>query len=515
MISFLFAMACLSDFTVEEKVGQLLMPHFHGECANEEAKTLIQEVHVGSIIYYNWSNGLTSPVQVKTLSAGLQKLAQQTRHKTPLLIAADQEGGVVARLTQGFTIFPGNKAVAMSGDLTLAKKSAYIMGKELLAVGVNMNLAPDVDVNNTDNPVIGIRAFSDELGSVVTYGEQVLQGYRDAQVITCLKHFPGYGDVTVDPHEDLPVLKKTKDELEKLELVPFCKLAPLADTMMTAHLLIPHLDPDHCSTVSKKTLSLIRSLVHFDGVVVSDSLVMEGVLKMCGTVDEAAIQALRAGCDLLILGGKQLIGNNANLELTVSDVKRVHSSIVEAVKTGRITMERLDEAAARVLKLKEKYLTANMPDHFSQINSEEHRAVAKQVASLAMRCIKKDHTCLENLHEKKVVLFAPELVKEAVNNSALTRMGKETETIFFAGLNPQIPEVRPADLYVVCGYNAWKNPLQKQLMAEVLATGKPVIFIALRDPVDATLFPEAHMIFTTFSPTLPSIQAVCAALRLI
>ncbi len=509
MIPILLAMASLCDFTVEEKVGQLLMPHFHGETANEEAKTLIQDTHVGAVIYYNWANGLTSPAQVKTLSEGLQALALQTRRRVPLLIATDQEGGLVARLTHGFTVFPGNKALAMTGDLALAKKSAYVMGKELLAVGVNMNLAPDVDVNNAENPVIGIRAFSDELGTVVAFGEQVLQGYHDAKVVTCLKHFPGYGDVKVDPHEDLPVLKKSKEEIEKVELVPFRKLASQADTIMTAHLLIPALDPDHCSTVSEKTLSLLRDSIDFDGVIISDSLVMEGVLKICGTVDEAAIQALNAGCDILILGGKQLIGNNAKFELTVADVQRIHKSIVEAVKTGRIAESRLNQAVARVLKLKEKYLCSEIPDHFAQINSVSHQALSQQIASLALKTIKKDPACLKTLHQKKVAVFAPELLKETIAQTSLLSIGKETEATFFSGLNPQIPEIKPADIYVMCSYNAWKNPQQQDLVHALLAKGKPVILLALRDPTDAALFPEARVIFTTFSPTAPSIQAVC------
>ncbi|MEI8328689.1 MAG: glycoside hydrolase family 3 N-terminal domain-containing protein, partial [Chlamydiia bacterium] len=129
----LAAMACavccgftkVQDLTLEQKIGQLLMVYFHGEIANEDAKTAIQELYVGSIIYYNWANGLTSPEQVKKLSAGLQALAT-----TPLIIAVDQEGGVVSRLIQGFTVFPGNKALGMTGNAELAERSSYAMGLE-------------------------------------------------------------------------------------------------------------------------------------------------------------------------------------------------------------------------------------------------------------------------------------------------------------------------------------------------------------------------------------------------
>lgn len=157
ILVFLYSMPSFGSLKLEEKVGQLLMVHFHGEVANEEARILIQETGVGGIIYYNWSNGLSSPEQVRALSEDLQKMIPG---KIPLLIATDQEGGVVARLAKGFTLFPGNRALGETGDSGLAKSAALAMGQELQAVGINMNLAPIVDINsNPRNPVIGIRSF--------------------------------------------------------------------------------------------------------------------------------------------------------------------------------------------------------------------------------------------------------------------------------------------------------------------------------------------------------------------
>ncbi len=486
-----------SDLTLEEKVGQVLMPHVRAEVVSKDAQTLIEETHVGGIIYYNWANGLTSFSQVKTLSVGLQALSK----KIPLLIAADQEGGVVTRLNQGFTIFPGNKALAMTGDSNLAQQSAYVTGKEMLAAGVNMNLAPVVDVNsNPRNPVIGIRSFGNTTETVVEFGRRALQGYHSAGVITCLKHFPGHGDVASDSHEALPVIRKTKEELEEVEFVPFRTLAPQADTIMTAHLLIPALDPDHCSTVSKKTLSHLREM-GFEGVIISDSLVMEGVLKLCGSVDEAAIQALNAGCDILILGGKALVGTNST-ELTLKDIQRVHKSLVDAVKIGRIAEERLNDAVTRVLKLKEKYLVSHVSSDFT-LQSK----LAEEIATHALRIIKTDPFVLKTLQQKKIVIFAPEALKAAVEQTTLLTVGKENTAVYFPGFNSEVEEIQLADAYIVCSYNAWKNPNQQQLINDLIASGKPVIVMAVRDPLDAELFPKASSIFTTFSPTAPSIQA--------
>lgn len=217
----------LHALSLEEKVGQLLMVHFQGEVANDEARALIQETKVGGIIYYNWSNGLNSPEQVRALSAGLQKLARENPNPVPLLIATDQEGGRVTRLTNGFTPLPANGVLGASGNPDLAQAIAFTIGQELRAVGINMNLAPVIDVNsNPQNPVIGSRSFGSDPNLVALFGQKALQGYRQAQIIATLKHFPGYGDAHVDPHEDLPTISRSIEELQQVELLPFRMLAP-------------------------------------------------------------------------------------------------------------------------------------------------------------------------------------------------------------------------------------------------------------------------------------------------
>jgi beta-N-acetylhexosaminidase len=336
-----FEAGLVNAMTLEEKVGQVLMVHFNGRRVNEDAKTLVQGTKVGAIIYYNWSNGLTSAEQVKELSEGLQNLARATPRAIPLLIATDQEGGVVARLRSGFTSFPGNRALGETGDPNLAEEAAFVMGKELLSVGINMNLAPVVDVDsNPKNPVIGARSFGNRPEIVALFGKRALDGFRRAGVIATLKHFPGYGDVAVDPHKDLPVIDKSQEDLEKVELFPFAKLASVADAIMTAHILVPALDAKYCATLSEKTLRYLREQIGFQGVIVADSLVMEGVLKQCSSVDEASILALNAGCDLLI---------------------------VKAVQSGRLAEEKLNQSVERVLRLK------NLPHAAPEEPYDEHR----------------------------------------------------------------------------------------------------------------------------------------------
>jgi beta-N-acetylhexosaminidase len=344
----------IEELSLEERVGQVLMVHFHGEVANEEAKILIQEVHVGGVIYFNWANGLTSPHQVRTLSAGLQRLVlEKPRARIPLLIAVDQEGGRVSRLREGFTSFPENRALGLIGNPSLAEATAFAIGEELHSVGINMNLAPVVDVDsNPQNPVIGSRAFGKSPETVSLFGEQALRGYERAKTISTLKHFPGHGGAE-DSHEALPVVRKSMEELERMDLAPFTQLAPKADVIMTAHLLVPALDPEHCSTLSSKTLTYLREKIGFSGVIMTDSLVMQGVFEKCQSVEEASLQALNAGCDLLLLGGRI---KTLDRELRVADIQRIHRSLVDAVKEGRIPEERLNQAVQKILTLKERYL---------------------------------------------------------------------------------------------------------------------------------------------------------------
>ncbi len=351
-----FLTASLSKLTIEEKVGQVIMVHFYGETENEDARKLIQDIRVGGIIYFNWSNGLTSRSQVKNLSHNLQELTYDNPHPIPLLIATDQEGGKVSRLNSPcFTKSPGNRYLGETDDLEAAKEIAYQMGKEMKCVGIQLNLSPVVDIATTENSPLIDRSFGSDPQKVTAFGKSFLEGFREANIFTTLKHFPGHGAVDVDSHRDLPYCLKSLSELEEFELVPFKELHPLADAIMTGHILVEALDKESCATLSKKTLThYLRDTLGFQGVIISDSLAMQAVLKTCKTVDEAAIQALIAGCDILLLGGAEITRGDIHFEVTTPDVKRIHNSLVTAVKEGRISMERLDDAVSRILLLKER-----------------------------------------------------------------------------------------------------------------------------------------------------------------
>lgn len=506
------------SMSLEEKVGQILMAHFPGETVNDAARTLIRDVKVGGIIYYNWANGLRFFEQVKTLSAQLQHSARENRMPIPLFIAADQEGGVVERLTNEFTTFPGNRALAATKDLRLAKDCALAIGRELSAAGVNMNLAPVVDVNvNLRNSAIGVRSFGNDPKTVLAFGKTTLEGYAQTSTIAVLKHFPGHGNVEKDSHYDLPIVKKTMEELERTELFPFEHLASAADAIMTAHILVPALDPAHCATLSRRTLSHLKEQLGFKGMIISDSLVMEGVLKTCSSVDGAAIQAINAGCDMLILGGRQLIGATVLKELTVDDVKHIHGSIADAVKRGKIPEERLNSAVKKVIELKNRYLAGTPENCETPFDAAAHSALAETIARRSLEMIEVHPIEFSEFSTKKIALFAPTLLKELIQKTRFPGLGRQTGMEFF-DLDSSGKDFKTianeADVLIFFSYNAWSDPFQLVLIRDLFNLGKPNVLITTRDPLDSALFPEANVIFNTFSPTLPSIEAVYRALSL-
>jgi beta-N-acetylhexosaminidase len=371
------------NYTLEEKVGQLLMVQFCGEEVNSDAERLINEAHVGGFIFYKWANGLKNPYQVQRLSVGLQKLSS-----IPLIIALDQEGGRVVRLKEGFMPFIGNDELSLMAPMTLVTDYAEAVAQELRAVGINMNLAPVVDVNsNPLNPVINTRSFGDKPEVVTLFGEAVLKGYQRSHLISCLKHFPGHGDVLIDSHLELPVLYKTKEELRRLELLPYVNLCHLADAVMTAHLFLPKVDPLNCASLSKLFIeSILRDELGFSGIVVSDSLLMSGLKQHCNDVLEAAIRAINAGTDLLILGGKKLTGKDKEGELMIEKILEIYRGLVDAVKAGKISERRIDRAFERLLTLKNKYQIVqdsllDEKDIENGVNTPAHRRITEKLIS--------------------------------------------------------------------------------------------------------------------------------------
>ncbi len=487
--------------SIEEKVGQMFMVYFDGETANENAKKLIQESKVGGIVLYNWANNLENPEKVYKLCHGLQTLNPA---KVPLLIAVDQEGGLVCRLQKGFSEFPGNASLGKTQDPKLSLKAAEYMGQEMQSVGINFTLSPVVDVNsNPKNPVIGIRAYGDDPKVVAQFAEAALIGYQKAGVISCLKHFPGHGDVSIDSHRALPVVSKSLEELLEVELYPFIKLAKKASAIMTAHILFPQIDPKNPATLSSCILQgILRDKLGFEGVLVTDSLSMKGILQGHTSLEEVVFKAIEAGNDIVLIGGRSL-QNQSSKETPLEEMTRIVTSVVQAVEKGKIAESRIDQSVKRILTLKEKIALkkSSFEEVKKDLQKKESLQLAKEIAYRSVSIQKWDYE--KEISLKKTLILAPKLLESKIRDSSLSSMG--TFFHFFSELSFQkqealLEKLKEVEQVVFISYNAHREPLQKAFLCKV-AEKLPTIHIAARDPSDLDINTQAVITIATHSPT--------------
>jgi beta-N-acetylhexosaminidase len=301
--------------SLEEKIGQLFTVYFDGPRISDDLRDMIANYHIGGVIYYGVSGNVENPLQVATLSRGIQKEAAKTPRGIGLFVSVDQEGGPVARLRRGVTLFPSNMAVAATGKPQNAAIAAEITARELRALGINVNFAPVADVNvNPGNPIIGIRSYGQDPARVSRFVAAAVRGYDKNRMLCTPKHFPGHGDTATDSHLGLPMVTHDAATFARVDLPPF-QAAIFAGTraVMTAHVELPAVDPTNTpSTLSRPVLiELLRNRLGFRGLVFTDSLGMGALAGTVGTV-EAAARALAAGADVLLFGADKATPRPSN-----------------------------------------------------------------------------------------------------------------------------------------------------------------------------------------------------------
>lgn len=287
-----------------------------------------------------FAQNIASPEQLRTLTAAI-------REANPLaIIAIDEEGGDVSRLHAATgSPFPGNAVLGRLDDVALTASVGAAVARELRAAGVNVNFAPDVDINsNPDNPVIGVRSFGTDPQLVARHAAAWVAAHEAEGVAVSAKHFPGHGDTSSDSHHALPVIDLPLETLRERELVPFeAAVAAGARTIMSSHILLPQLDAEGPATFSSRILEgMLRGDLGFTGVIVSDALDMTGASGEIG-IPAAAVRALAGGCDLLCIG-------TANTDAQMGEIE---AAIEAAVASGVLSAERLADASARIRHLAE------------------------------------------------------------------------------------------------------------------------------------------------------------------
>jgi len=328
------------------RVGQRFMIGFDGLEASPDVKRLIREFGVGHLILF--ARNVANPEQVAGLNRELQETARDAGHDTPLLIAVDQEGGRVARMGPPWTVWPPLRALGRigTGAEDLARRMGAALAAECASAGIKCDFAPIVDVDtNPKNPIIGNRSFGDDPDLVGKLGVAMIEGLQGGGVVACAKHFPGHGDTDLDSHLELPTVEQSRSRLEDVEIRPFKRaIAARVATIMMAHVLYPELDAEYPASISKPVVDgILRRELKYDGVVLTDDLEMKAVADRW-TPDRSSVMALQAGCDIVP------VCQSHDAQVTAIE------GAVRAVEAGEVAFRAMDDALARVRRVKERYL---------------------------------------------------------------------------------------------------------------------------------------------------------------
>lgn len=501
----------IEEMSLEEKVGQLFMVGFSGTEAGENIKNLIENYHVGGIIYFR--RNIESPEQTAELSRKLQKLAFRTTPGLPLFISTDQEGGVVTRL-QGGTHFPGNMTLGAGRSQGLAFKAGKATARELKYSGINMNLAPVLDVNNNpDNPVIGVRSFGGDPELVAEMGTAYIKGLQGEGVIAVGKHFPGHGDTDTDSHLSLPIINHDRERLEKVELYPFRKAVQEdIDSIMTAHVHFPAVEDKTGTpaTLSKKVINgLLRKDLEFQGVILTDCMEMKAISESPGTV-EGAVKTLQAGSDQVLI--------SHTYEKQIKAIEEV----VKAVKEGKISEKSVDTSLIRILKLKKKRMGLETDNQLEQDvpDREFSQNVAKQIAEKGVTVARgRELFPVDNIEDKDIGVITFEsssssLVEDENNyqQPLLNRLSERSNSVISISVDEdeKISDVKEklssCDIIIVCTFDAVTNIKQVKI-ADKLVEDFPVIILAVRNPYDLKLLEKVPIFLTTYDYSPASLRA--------
>ncbi|MFF2201941.1 glycoside hydrolase family 3 protein [Streptomyces sp. NPDC058145] len=525
--------ALISRMSLEEKVGQLFVMRVYGHSATapdqadidanlaeigvRTAAELIAKYRVGGIIYFTWAHNTRNPHQIADLSNGIQKASLEQSRGLPVLIATDQEHGIVCRVGRPATLFPGAMAIGAGGRPADAHTLGRVSGAELRAMGINQDYSPDADVNvNPANPVIGVRSFGADPQAVARLVAAEVKGYQASRVAATAKHFPGHGDTAVDSHTGFPVITHSRELWERLDAVPFrAAIAAGIDSIMTAHLQFPALDDaGDPATLSHPILTgILRGELGYDGVVVTDSLGMEGVRTKYGD-DRVPVLALKAGVDQLL--------NPPSLDVA-------WHAVLKAVQDGELTEARLDESILRILRLKAGLGLLDRPPYVTgagvdrTVGTKAHLAAADRIAERTTTLlVNEDHILpLDRRDRPRVLVVGADPASPSgttgppttVLAAALTELGF-TATALSTGTAPSatvigkaVTAARDADAVVVATYNVTAGSSQRTLVEQLLDTGKPVVAVAVRNPYDVAQLPAVKGFLATYSWTDVELRA--------
>ncbi|KAG0167139.1 hypothetical protein DFQ28_007268 [Apophysomyces sp. BC1034] len=492
---------------VKQTLGQLLLCGFHGMTPSWEITELIQKYNVGGIILF--SRNIESAEQVKALTQDLQRIAKEAGHTRPLLIAVDQENGVVRRLGKSGAYFPGSMALGALGSSLVAGQVAHATARELRALGINWNLAPVADVNNNPlNPVIGVRSFGENPQSVGSLATAQVEAYHRSGLATAIKHFPGHGDTATDSHLSVPVIHKTLQELEQVELVPFRQaMASQGDAypsaVMVGHMVLPKITDKIACLSAEVVQGLLRHRLRYRGVVVTDCLEMDAVKDTVG-VPKAAILALQAGVDVL------------DISHTYEHQKAALDAIYQAWDSQDLLPATIKASLDRVAQLKDRFLSWDTLCT-DAIERDEHLSLSEALYD-RIPTVVRNRTQIIPLKTKPDILFLAAHVPMtlAIDTDedpfkpmyeSLRKRGNVRYVVFDKGTPDMSDQIRKAGYVVIGTANANLHPFQVDMVRLAHQLSAKLVVMAILNPYDLMAFPEIDTYVVSYECSPPALEA--------
>jgi beta-N-acetylhexosaminidase len=500
------ASAEIAQMSIDERVGQLMTVAFHGKRITSHLESLIRKRHVGGVIVFAENVGDAS--ELRALAADLQRIAKEAGAR-PLFIAIDHEGGSVIRVARGLTVLPGAMALAATPDpVASVERASGIAALELRSTGVTWDLAPVADVNDEPkNAILLNRSFGSDPKRVGELASAWIRGHARSGVLSCAKHFPGHGSTTVDSHTGLPDLTHDRARLDRVELVPFkAAIAAGVPTIMTAHIVMRAIDADQPATLSTKVLEgILRKDLAFDGVIVTDDLEMDA-LKTFGGVADVAVRSIAAGAD------------HALFRFDEDAQKAGHQKLVEAFRSGRIPIARLDRALRRVLAAKAWQAGAAQGE--ARPDGAANAAAANELAQQAVTVLRNQGVLPLRGRILAIAVDRPDITLLPDNvtiGDALRERGASVTPL----ASPQRPSAsqiasataaaRSADVVVITTADLQANPQQAELV-RALAALKPTAMVSLRSPYDALGVPAIPAYVCAYYGRAAAVNAVAEVL---
>ena len=512
----------ISQMTLEQKIGQMMIMGYEGQSMNESMKKMIEEQAIGGFILLALIN-FNFPDECAQLTNDIQKTAFESPLKIPLFIAMDQEGGIASPIHYmlGGTPTPGNMALGASGRELDTFNAYKAMGLDLKACGVNVDFAPAIDVlTESGNPDYTIRSFSGSMELNHSLAKMAVRGLKESSIVACAKHFPGLAYFKEDTHKYLPIITLTNQELMNGDLSHFRgAIEGGVDMIMTVHSIYTGWDPNFPVTLSPFILNeILRKRLGYKGLIISDSMGMGSISKNY-SLEEATVKAVQAGCDIILH-----VSNNPQ------EIRRRIHALVNAVNNHQISETQIDISVARILNVKAKYNLFNTSesstnDVYESMTLEYWVKANKTAALNGIVVLRNDENILpiNSQYDSILVISPPSMISRAgkdeflpvgytlgdllknklpdLNELRIDTQPTDTE------IQWALHEATEADLIIAYLLLTEFAPAQQKFIHEILALNKPTIIMGLGMPSDVRFFPEASTVVITHSPATISMEA--------